>query len=359
MSETAVNTAVEKVLAATTGGDKAKVFAGMDQPLKKAVRQELKRREEEAASSSKHEGTEDEGIDDIDWSKIGGVKIDEKEGKGKKKAKEVEKVEVTEKELDEVWASIEADDTSEYDSDIAAAFDYQGFNAAAVLTQVMVRGKKAGLTKPAILKDISLMCAASHKKGSITDKNYQKMKKAGQAEYDRLAGTYGLVKGGAKGMPPETLTISRMGPTFSAKITRLILDQKLQGKVFTGPMKSSTMHSVMQSQFFASVIPSSLPARSQEFLTGLCRAYSVDQTLALTQGKKPSTEEAWDKQLSFVELTRTSTHPSDEARKSMMGKIPWPEVYDKTATCVSAIKKVDNSFVAPSRSDFLGDISKI
>jgi hypothetical protein len=360
MSAEAVTVAVEKILKAKTGGEKAKVFAGMDQPLKKAVRAELKRREEEVAGQGPA-GTdeEEEGIENIDWGKVGGgveIPSPKRKGKGKETGP---KIEVTEKELDEVWASIEAEDTSEYDPESAAVFDYQGFSASTVLTQVMIRGKKAGLERKVILKDISLMCAAAHKKGSINDKNYQKMKKSGQAEYDRLAGIYGLVKGGAKGMPPETLTISRIGPTFSAKITRLILDSKLPGKSFTGPFKSSTLHSVMQSQFFVSVVPTSLPGRSSDFLVGLCRAYSADQTLALVQGKKPSNEEVWDKQLNFIELTRTSDHPSDEARKAMCAKIPWPDVYDKSDRCVAAIKKVDNTFVAPTKTEFLGDVSKV
>jgi hypothetical protein len=359
MSADKISIAVEKVLKAETGGDRAKVFAGMDQPMKKAVRAELKRREEEAAAGPAGSEEEEEGIEDIDWSKIGGgVQIPTPKGKGKRKDVNL-KIEVTEKELDEVWASIEADDTSEYDPDVAAAFDYQGFSASAVLTQVMVRGKRAGLDRKVILKDISLMCAAAHKKGSINDKNYQKMKKSGQAEYDRLAGIYNLVKGGAKGMSPETLTISRIGPTFSAKITRLILDGKLPGKSFIGPFKSSTLHSVMQSQFFVSVVPSSLPDKSKDFIVGLCRAYSSDQTLALVQGKKPTAEEVWDKQLGFIELTRNSDHPSDEARKAMCSKIPWPEVYEKTASCVAAIKKVDNTFIAPTKTEFLGEISKV
>jgi len=362
MATQVVKDAVTRVIAASTGEEKIAIFAAMDAPVKKAVRAELKRLEKEESvqgSSGKGKGKleETESEDDIggiDWSKIGKGNIQAPAGL-KKAAAAV----VTEKELDEIWATIESEDTSEYDLDAALAFDYQGFNAQAIMTQVISRGKRAGLGRQAILRDISLMCALSHKKGSINDKNYPKMKKSGQAEYDRLAGIYQLVKGGARGSPPETITISRIGPTFSARIIRLILDGKLGSKSFIGPMKSSTLHSTMQTQFFVSVIPSGLPTRAQEFLTNLCRAYSTDQTLALTQGKKPSTEETWDKQLSFVELTRSSDHPTEEARRSMMSKIPWPEVYDKTGTCVAAIKKVDNTFTAPSRAEFLSDIAKV
>lgn len=361
MATKSVNAAVQKVLQASSSEEKIRLFASMDQPLKKAVRAELKRMETEEGEkpeSSVKEGKKkaeesEDDLGDIDWGKIGGgVKV---------KTPEVEKtkVVVTEKELDELWASIEADDTSEFDIDTASAFDYQGFNAQMVMTQVISRGKRAGLDRSGILKDISLMCALSHKKGSINDKNYPKMKKSGQAEYDRLAGVYQLMKGGARGAPPESVTISRIGPTFSARIIRLILDGKLGPKSFIGPMKSSSLHSTMQTQYFVSVLPLDLPNKTLEFLVALCRAYSTDQTIALAQGKKPSTEETWERQLAFIELTRTSDHPGEEARKSMMKKIPWPEVYDKTATCVAAIKKVDNSFVVPSRSDFLADIAKV
>nr|QYF49550.1 MAG: coat protein [Yunnan phenui-like virus] len=357
--------AVDKVLAASSSEERVKVFAGMAQPLKKEVRKEIKRREEEGSKGKKPEksGTEgdsepeDDDLGDIDWSKIGGPPDVKKKVRPPKGV--ASKIEITEKELDEIWASIESEDTSEYDLDVASAFDYQGFNAGQVLTQVMARGKRAGLEKTAILKDISLMAALAHKKGSINDKNYPKMKKAGQTEYDRLAGIYGLVKGGAKGMPPETVTISRIGPTFSARIMRLILDGKLEPKKFTGPFRSSTLHSVMQTQFFVSCLSTSIPERSLDWLIGLCRAYSSDQTLALAVGKKPSAEEVWDKQLSFVELTKNADHPSQEARKSMMAKIPWPEVYDKTASCTAAVKKIDNTFTGPTRTEFLSDISKV
>jgi len=352
---------VAKVINASTDEERMELFGKMDQPTKKAVRTEIKKRETAAAEKPESSGgkkvvgvEEEDELGDIDWSKLGGKRVPAEE-----KRMELEKIDVSEKELDEVWASIEADDTSEYDLDVASAFDYQGFNGRAVLTSILARGKNAGLSRGVILKDISLMCALAHKKGSINDKNYPKMKKSGQAEYDRLQGTYQLVKGGAKGSPPEVVTISRIGPTFSAKIIRLILDGKLAPKTFIGPMKSSSLHSVMQTQYFVSVIPSSCPDRSKDFLVSLCRAYSVDQTLALAQGKKPTAEESWERQLSFIELTRTSDHPTDEARKSMVSRIPWPEVYDKSQTCVAAIKRVDNTFVAPSRADFLIDIAKI
>jgi len=359
MSGLGVAEAVERVIAASPEG-RADLFKGMDQPMKKAVRKALKEREKTPetapplAPKPKEQSTggdSDEDLADFDWTKLGG-------GAPLKKPVSV-KVSVTEKELDEIWASIEADDTSEYDLDLATAFDYQGFNAQAVVSQIVSRGKRAGLGQKAILKDISLMCALAHKKGSINDKNYPKMKKSGQSEYDRLAGIYQLVKGGAKGATPETVTISRIGPTFSAKILRLILDGKLAAKTFIGPFKSSSLHSVMQTQYFVSVLPSTLPERSKEFITALCRAYSSDQTIALTQGKKPSAEEVWERQQSFVELTRSSDHPSDEARKSMSAKIPWADIYDKTNSCIAAIKRVDNGFAAPSRADFLSDLAKI
>jgi hypothetical protein len=331
------------------------MFEKMEPVLKKAVRAEIKRREKEGVSSPQAPAEPEETLDDIDWSKLGGAST-----KGKEKAVEAptQKTDVTEKELDEIWLSIEAEDTTEYDLETAAAFDYQGFNANTVLTQIMMRGKAAGLDRKTILRDISMMCAVSHKKGSINDKNYPKMKKAGQAEYDRLAGIYKLVKGGAKGMPPETVTISRIGPTFSAKIVRLILDEKLSAKSFIGPMKSSTLHSVMQTQYFVTTLPSSMPARSKEFISGLCRAYSVDQTIALAIGKKPSLEETWEKQANFIELTMNSDHPSDSARTSMVARIPWPAIYDKSATCVAKIKTVDSGFLVPSRADFLSDVIK-
>lgn len=363
MATQLIDDTVTKVINASSSEERMALFAKMDQPLKKAVRAELRKRETAAASapesSEKGKGKavveeSEDDLGDIDWGKIGGKGKTTDQGKGKR----VVEVEVTEKELDAIWASVEADDTSEYDLESAAAFDYQGFNAKAIVTQIVARGKHAGLNQQSILHDISLMCALSHKKGSINDKNYPKMKKSGQAEYDRLAGIYQLVKGGARGSPPETVTISRIGPTFSAKIIRLIIDKKLEAKSFVGPMKSSSLHSVMQTQYFVSVIPTSCPDRSKDFLIGLCRAYSVDQTIALAQGKKPSLEETWERQLSFIELTRLSDHPSDEARKSMVSKIPWPDVFDKTVTCVAAIKKVDNTFSSPSRSEFLADMAK-
>jgi hypothetical protein len=345
---------VNRVIAAKTGADKSKIFSEFDQPMKKAVRDEIRRRE----SRGKDMEVEEESLEGIDWGKIGGAGGDVT-GLGEVVEEDTggAKIVISDQELDEIWESIESDDTSDFDDSVAGSFDYQGFNADIILKQIMNRGKRQGLSNKEILRDISSMCAASHKKGSITDNNYKKMTKAGQSEYDRLAQRYSLVKGGAKGSPPETISISRIGPTFSAKIIRLILDGKLGPKTFTGPMRSSTLPSIMQTQFFISVVSKSTPERTLSFLSALSQAYSVDQSLSLMQGRKKPVEEVWMDQASFIALTSGSNHPSEEARKSMMTKISWPQIYDKTSACIEAIKRIDNTFIAPSRTEFLADLA--
>lgn len=339
----------KRVISAEDDEQKKEIFSGLSPADKKKVRAEVKRISELSEGDRAKMLEEDDDDLDIDWSKLtpkaGGARINTK-------------IEISEKELDDVWSSLESSDVSEFDDLISSAFDYQGFNADVVLGEIMKRGRAAGKAKQDILKDITSMCVAAHKKGSVTDRNYAKMKKSGQVEYDRLANIYKLVKGGTKGQPPETLSISRIGPTFPGRTVRLILAQKLGPKTFIGPMKSSTLASVMQTQFFPALLSSEIPERSKDYLIALCRAYTVDQSLALAGKRKQSLDEVWDTQINFVELTMNNKHPSEDARREMMGQIPWPTVYDKSLSCVVKIKQLDNSFQTPTRSDFLSDMAK-
>lgn len=315
------------------------------------------RKPAEAGAGDKDKGKsadDDSEDEDFDWNAFQG------QGGAETGLNNKITVIVSETEMDKMWSSVDGNDLGDIDEEALGDFDYQGFDAATILKEIMKHGRSAGLSDKEILKDISTMASIAQKKGSITDKNYPKMKKAGQARYDTLAARYHIVKGSGQGKSPEVITVSRVGPTFPGRIMRMILAKKLSPRSFVGPFKSASMIDIFQTQAFPTAIVSTMEDVAKDYLIGLCIAYSCDQSIGITpKDKKPPTpEEALKSQTNFIHLSYGSKHPTDEMRKDMMKGIDWPLLYDKSNTCASAYKKYQPEFVIPSRTDFLVSVAK-
>jgi hypothetical protein len=297
--------------------------------------------------------------EEVDWSRVvepgskrptvsqqqsGGVRVTE--------------VVVTEAELDTMWSNIDSNDLSGVDLLGLADFDYIGFNADLLLKEFVKRGKQANRSTKEILSDLTCLAALAHKKGSITEKNYPKMNKAGQTKYDELAARYGIVKGGGKGKGPEVITVSRIGPTVPGRIIRLIQAGHLAAKKFNGPLKSSSMPDIIQTQAFPVIIPNKLEQEAKDFLIGLCVAYSSDQSYIISERKK-KIEDAVGDQRNFIELSMSTSHPTESMRIEMFKTISWTSFYDKSITCANAYQKLVSDFTIPTKTDFLRQTSSV
>jgi len=349
-----VDTLAKQVMEAGSAETRTSLFAKMTPDIKKQVR--VKVRELIAAGKQPEEKKkEDDEDDDIDWDAVS------KPSGGVQGGAPVNiPVTVRDTELDALWEAMDSDTMMDFDDSAASAFDYVGFNPREVGRQIISRGKRAGLNDSQIRKDVNTMVSAAHKKGTINDHNYQKMSKAGQTEYNRLETLYQLKKGGSKGVPAETITIARVGAAFPGRVMRLLQADKVKPKTFQGGLKSSTLPSVMQTQAFPACIPSTLAEVARDAVFQFSRAYSTDQTIALSQQKtKPSVSDAWNNQLNFVSLTRDASYPSEDNRISMFKQIDWATAYLKTETCRKAIQGVDNTISFPSHTEFLSAVQKL
>jgi len=347
MSE--IETLVNSVTSAPDGAARSKIFQSMTPDIRKKVREEVKKRVADSKKAETKPPAESEESD-IEWDSIskppGGVRI--------------EPIVVLESELDELWESMDGDTMADFDDSAASAFDYVGFDPKEVGRQMIIRGRTAGLNSSQIRKDLNTLLSAAHKKGSVNEKNYAKMSKSGQLEYNRLETLYKLKKGGSKGLPSETITVARIGAAFPGRIIRMLQAGKINPKTFQGPLKSHTLPSVMQTQAFAACIPSSLDEVAKDTVLMFARAYGADQSIVLSlEKKKPTAQEAWDKQLNFVSLTRDASYPSDANRKSMFKQIDWAAAYPKTDLCRKTIVSFDNSISFPTLEEFLTLIKKL
>jgi len=337
-----------------TDDEKAVLMKGLSNTRRKKVNANIRERAEKKKGKEVEKSDEEEE-EEMDWEALKGVS-----GGGVPVVqKPAEKVVVSETEIDDMWSTIDGKDLGDIDESALADFDYQGFDAEVILRQVLTHGKSAGLTNKQIMKDITSLAGLAQKKGSVTDKNYPKMKKSGQAEYDKLAARYHIVKGSGKGKSPEIITVSRIGPTFPGRIMRMLSAGKLSARSFIGPLKSSSLPKILQTQAFPPALPTTMESDAKDFVLGLCIAYSVDQTIAIADGKKPTVEEALKTQVGFVMLSHNSKHPTETLRKDMVSQINWPDLYDRSLVCAQTYKKFSPDFVVIARTDFLAAISKL
>lgn len=349
-------TAVERLLAIPDLDERTKVLSTYSSNQRKKIKAMLKEKRELTEAKGKQKAVEaappapqESEEEDVDWTGL--------PAPGTVAPQTIKKVSsVEESEIDALWSFIDDSDTTMAEN--LSDFDYQGFNADSILREFLTRGKKANVSMTQMKQDITSLAALAHKKGSITENNYTKLAKTGQARYDVLAARYGLQKGGGKGKGPDVLTVSRIGPTVPGRILRLILAGKLAAKRFNGPFKSSGLPDVMQTQAFPAIIPESLEDPAKQYIISLCVAYSADQSHAL-QKKKDKPEDLLTAQTNFVLLGTQTSHPPENQKLDMFKSIDWPNIFDKTIGCATQVKKINPEFSLVSRADFLSSVSKL
>lgn len=268
---------------------------------------------------------------------------------------------ITEKDVEDIFSELQSETSiTTYTDEPLSGFDFDGFDPGTVIKVVLAKGKEKGVAREEVLKDLSHMATIAHKKGSITDTNYKRLKPAGRTMYDQLSTRYGLKLGGAKGLPSDIITIGRIGPAMSGRIFLLLLADKIKPKRYTGSCQSSTLPDIFQSDATPSNLPAALTGVAQQYLLGLCEARSIDKSCAISpKTPKPKAKDVLSDQKQFVFTSYSSRYPSENDRMINFKKVSWDDVFDKTQTCAQAYKKINDEFVIPTKSDFSASIKSI
>lgn len=266
---------------------------------------------------------------------------------------------ITDKEVDEMFSELQSETSiTSYDDDVLSGFDFDGFNPSTVLKVLISRGKQKNLDRAVMLADLSHMASIAHRKGSITDKNYARLKPDGKVMYDMLEARYSLKKGGSKGLASDIITIGRVGPAMSGRIFLLVANKKIKPKKYTGACQSSTLPDIFQCDAVASNIPSALSGVAQQYLLGLCEARSIDKTCAISpKTVKPKPKEVLESQKQFIFTSYSSSYPTEADRIVNFKKIDWIGLFDATLPCANAYKKMNDDFIIPVKDEFVKSIA--
>lgn len=267
--------------------------------------------------------------------------------------------EISDDQLRDMWTLIESMSTSEIDPEDLRVFEYEGFNPSAILRALMVRMIDEKISKDQFKKDIMTLCGVAIIKGSVNNDNYKKMKPKGQEVFQKLQERYSIKLGSAKGLDSSVVTVSRIAASFPGVIIDLLLNQKVEARVFGGPMKSSKLPAPLRHQAMAACIPRSLDDGTKNFLLGCVAAYSVDQSLTISSKRKPKKEDVVRDQANFVRVAHQSAFPTEGMRNAIFKKVTWDKYMDEMTTCAKEFEKLDDSFGLVDMPTLKADISKI
>jgi hypothetical protein len=268
-------------------------------------------------------------------------------------------VTVTEKALEQLWGEIERMDVSSLvDDQVIQDYEYKGFNANELLRTVLEKGLNAGRAMGDLQQDLINMVTIAVIKGSVTDKNLEKMSDQGKFSYKTLEDRYGLQKGGSQGKAANHVTIARIAAALPGVVLQVLKKKPILAKKFTGPFKTTGLPYYLRHQASAACIPNSLPDRTKNFLLGIITAYTSDQSKALSK-TKDGPAELFERQLQFVTTTNGSEHPSEISRKKLFLEFTLTTDYEKLSAVGANIKRSVEGFEVPSQSQISEDMSKV
>jgi hypothetical protein len=364
-SNSVINTLFNEIINASGPTDRERILAEADisKTQKKALRRKITKWAEDRRKEEEEEGgegevpaptddeDEDESGDEGDDFDIRSLDTKPSSKPGTKQPKAKPKTEVKQSEVDKFWKDLESMDINTLiDPQILDDFRYVGFDPNTILRTIITKGKAAKKSSQEIRTDIASMCVIAIMKGSITDNNVRKMSDAGKRTYSKLEETYGLKRGGTKGVDPSVATIARVGAAFPGAMMQVLLKNPDLAKKFSGPFSSKVLPSYLRHQSAAAIIPDSCNSKLKDFLLGLITAYTSDQSKTISRSKD-SASELFDRQQNFVSQTNSAMFPSETVRKSLFKHMTLENDYDSLVTVATAIKKVDSSFNVLSLED--------
>jgi hypothetical protein len=268
-------------------------------------------------------------------------------------------VEVTEKEIESFWKELESMSGDELiNNQIVQDFQYIGFDPNTIMRTIIQIGKTANKTVDQIKSDIAAMCTIAIIKGSITDNNLKKMSDAGKKTYSTLEATYGLKRGGSKGLDPKVVTIARVGAAFPGSMMQILMKRGDLSKKFSGPFGTKILPPYLRHQSAAACIPESLNDDAKTFLLGIITAYTSDQSKIISRSKD-SGYELFERQENFITQTHSSSYPSESVRRSIFKSWSLVADYDKIKIVADNIIKSVKTFELMSKEDFTQSVNSV
>jgi hypothetical protein len=266
---------------------------------------------------------------------------------------------VTERALEQLWEEIEKMDVSSLvDDQVIQDFEYKGFNANELLRTILAKGLESGRAMKDLQQDLINMVTIAVIKGSITDKNLEKMSDKGKESYKALENRYALQKGGSQGKTASHITIARIAAALPGVVIQVLKKKPILAKKFTGPFKTTGLPYYLRHQASAACIPAALPERTKNFLLHLITAYTSDQSKALSKTKDTNTE-LFERQLQFVTTTHGSEHPSEASRLKLFREFTLVQDYEKLSSIGANVKKIVEGTEIPSQSQITEDMTKV
>lgn len=267
-------------------------------------------------------------------------------------------IDVSEKDMLDMWKLIDEHDVTLLDPEVVEAFKYQGFNPDAILKSLMKSKKTAKIDNSEFLRDITTLCALAVIKGSITDKNIKKMSDKGKTQYDLLEKRYGITRGGGRGKPAEVVTVARIAAAFPGKVVQLLQTQKVPGRDFVGEFQTHKLPGVLKHQALAACVPKDLAERSREFLLDLITVFSVDQTRTISR-TKDSAMDLIDRQKQFTNVSHGGAYPPEPMRKMIIKGFNWNDIFILINPVATHVKGKWNDFHMVTQQQFMEDINKL
>lgn len=265
---------------------------------------------------------------------------------------------ISDAEVQEMWAEIDKFDITQISPEDLRIFEYEGFNPDEILRAMISQQKINNIPKAEFLRDVAVLCGLAIVKGTVNDNNLKKMQKAGQDVFHKLSARYGIKKGSAKGQSSDVVTVSRIAAAFPGTVVRLLHEQKVQGRDFVGPLKSSKMPSAIRHQALAACIPREADDDLKGFLLAAITAFSVDQSLIISK-PKPKLDVAIPNQTNFIRVAHEGRYPRESVRKAIFKGISWEGMWEPISICVKELAKHDETVKPIDLPTFRTSLNKL
>lgn len=228
-------------------------------------------------------------------------------------------------EIDKFIGEMNNTDIENLDFDMYGIFDYAGFDPYAILGELMKVKKDKSISNDVFKDDILYIIMAVVKKGSITQKNKDKVSDSGKAKFDELIKKYNLKFGAGRNSEKKMLTFSRIANALPFLTVDLYIKQ---GDRFRyGAFGKNLIPVFARHQTFAACIPQKdFDRHTQQFLLVLVYIHSCDVAM-LTRNEKNLNDEEKSQlvanQNTYITAAFGSSYPNNSDRLKFMYKIDF------------------------------------
>jgi len=238
-------------------------------------------------------------------------------------------------------------------------FQYQGFDPKKIVVALLKVKTAKSMSNDDFMKDVFTMVAIAMIKGSVNERNINKMSDDGKARVTALNSKYGIHMGGGRGQPSNIITYPRVMATFPDVAVRLT--SVIGGKEFRGgPMGSTRLPEYMQVQVFPAVIPTYLESTIKKALLLASLCYSIDQTVQISEIKDPEVKQLASSQNNFTIIGHNSPIPTNSVRTIVFKKVVAVDDYPKIKAVLEDYKRlIDETYKIPTKAEFSSAIDSL